>query len=130
MKFNKRTSIANDVLHNRFVLYFIFSLSILSLFYSVFKEDMLSAGVFILTSLLTSFFSKNMVVILVVALVVSNVVRLTNKTRDGFASGMDEEEEVEKDGFENAEEDEEEEGEEAFQNEETEEGEEDEEVAE
>ena len=90
MKFGKKTSIGNishNVLHNRFVLYFIFGISILSLFYSVFIDDLLSVGVFLITSLLTSFFSKNMIVILVVAMVVSNVVRLTYKTQDGFTWG-------------------------------------------
>lgn len=112
MKFGKRRSIVNishDLLHNRFVLYFVFCLSVVSLFYSVLLDDLLSVGVFIVSSLLTSFFSKNMVVILVVALVVSNVVRLTYKTRDGFTTEGEEEEEDE--GFKDEEgDDEEEEG--------------------
>lgn len=87
MKFGIKTrvvNISNDVLHNRFVLYFIFGISISSLFYSVFVDDLLSVGVFLVTSLLTSFFSKNMIVILVVAIVVSSVIRLTYKTQDNF----------------------------------------------
>jgi len=59
----------------------------------VFSNDLMSAGVFFTAGLLTSFFSKNMVVILVTAMVVSNIIRMgiSNK-REGFKDDEDEEE--------------------------------------
>jgi len=77
------TKVSNQILHNRFVLYFIFILAVGNLFHFVFSKDMMSVGAFIAAGLLTSFFSKNMVVIMVIAMVVSNVIRLSNG-RDGF----------------------------------------------
>lgn len=77
------TKFSNQILHNRFVLYFIFILAVGNLFHFVFSKDMMSVGAFIAAGLLTSFFSKNMVVIMVIAMVVSNVIRLSNG-RDGF----------------------------------------------
>ena len=77
------TKFSNQILHNRFVLYFIFILAVGNLFHYVFSKDMTSVGAFIAAGLLTSFFSKNMVVIMVIAMAVSNVIRLSNG-RDGF----------------------------------------------
>ena len=76
--------ISHDVLHNRPVLYFIFAIAVGNLFNFVFSNDLMSVGVFIATGLLTSFFSKNMVVIMVVAMVVSNIVRFSFLGREGF----------------------------------------------
>ena len=76
--------ISHDVLHNRPVLYFIFAIAVGNLFNFVFSNDLMSVGVFIATGLLTSFFSKNMIVIMVVAMVVSNVVRFSFLGREGF----------------------------------------------
>ena len=77
------TKFSNQILHNRFVLYFIFILAVGNLFHYVFSKDMTSVGAFIAAGLLTSFFSKNMVVIMVIAMAVSNIIRLSNG-RDGF----------------------------------------------
>jgi hypothetical protein len=77
--------ISHNVLHNRFVLYFIFMVAIGNLFLFVFSNDIMSIGVFFTAGLLTSFFSKNMVVIMVTAMVVANVIRMGSRNgRDGF----------------------------------------------
>lgn len=76
--------ISHDVLHNRPVLYFIFAIAVGNLFNFVFSNDLMSVGVFIASGLLTSFFSKNMVVIMVVAMVVANIVRFSFLGREGF----------------------------------------------
>lgn len=94
--------ISQNFLHNRFVLYFIFFLAIANLFILVFSNDFKSIGVFFLTGLLTSFFSKNMVVIMVVSMVVANIMRIGTNSRDGFKGDDDEEEEENKDGFRKA----------------------------
>ena len=79
------SKISNEVLHNRFILYFIFILAVGNLFHFVFSNDLMSVGVFIVAGLLTSFFSKNMVVIMVISMVVTNVIRVGGGT-EGFES--------------------------------------------
>ena len=76
---------SNALLHNKFVLYFIFIVAVGNLFHFVFRQDLSSVGVFIASGLLTSFFSKNMVVIMVVAMVVANVIRL-GQGPEGFGT--------------------------------------------
>lgn len=85
--------ISHDALHNQYVLYLIFFIAVGNLFLFVFSNDLMSAGVFFTAGLLTSFFSKNMVVILVTAMVVSNIIRMgmTNK-REGFKEDDDDDE--------------------------------------
>ena len=126
-RFTKRSAnigkISLQFLHNRFVLYFIFFLAIANLFIFVLSNDLKSVGVFLLVGLLTSFFSKNMVVIMVVSMVVTNVIRIGSNSRDGFKGDGEEDEEdafgnaedEEEDAFKNAE-DEEEEDVDAFRN--------------
>lgn len=83
------------MLHNKYVLYFIFIIAVGNLFHLVFTRDLATVAVFIASGLLTTFFSKNMVVILVVAMVVANIFRFGNG-KEGFRSKEDE------DNFENA----------------------------
>lgn len=66
---------ADAVLHNVFVLYFILFLSLANLFYLVNSHDYAFAGAFILIGFITSFFSKNMIVILCIAIVSTNVLQ-------------------------------------------------------
>ena len=88
------TQMSKALLHNRFVLYFVFILAIGNIFNYTFSYDLTSVGVFIAAGLLTSFFSKNMIVILVIAMVVSNIFRYGNRGSEGFKS--------KKDGLENS----------------------------
>ena len=101
---------ANELIHNRFILYFVFIIAVANLFHFVFSHDLMSVCVFIVAGLLTSFFSKNMVVIMVISIVVTHVVRFGNGGHEGFESLeeqvkeiLDEEEEddedEEKEGF-------------------------------
>ena len=86
-KTGKMTTLSHDLLHNQFVLYFIFIIAVANLFHFVFANDIMSVGTFIATGLLTSFFSKNMIVIMVISIVVTHVIRIGNgNTRDGFKS--------------------------------------------
>jgi len=90
------SKISTEVLQNKFVLYFVFVLAVGNLFNFVFRQDLMSVGIFIATGLLTSFFSKNMTVIMVLSMVVANVFQI-GKGRDGFASNDDDKKE--EDGF-------------------------------
>lgn len=86
------SKISTEVLQNKFVLYFVFVLAVGNLFHFVFRQDLMSVGIFIATGLLTSFFSKNMTVIMVIAMVVANIFQI-GKGRDGFSDKKKDEEE-------------------------------------
>ena len=73
----------NTLLHNKYVLFFVLFVAILNLGAFVYTTDLKSVGIFFLTGLLTSYFSKSMVVILVVAMVVANIIR-QNSGLEGF----------------------------------------------
>jgi hypothetical protein len=101
----------NIILHNVYVLYIIFFLSLANLYYLAISNDFLSVTIFILIGFLTSFFSKNMLIILFIALTVTNILKHgTNIRNEGF--------ENEDEKKEDEEEDEEKEEEETFMNEE------------
>ena len=90
---NSILSNMNIVLNNVFVLYFILIIALSNLFYLVSSANYLFASIFIITGFLTSFFSKNMIVILCIALTITNILQFgKNATHmsEGFA-GEDEE---------------------------------------
>jgi trehalose/maltose hydrolase-like predicted phosphorylase len=65
----------NAILHNRFVLYFIFIIALGNLLTLVYSRDYYSASIFVLIGFLTSFFSKNMIVILCIAIAFTNIIK-------------------------------------------------------
>jgi hypothetical protein len=64
------------LIHNKFVLYFVFFIALLNLFFSAVKGDYLFCALFILIGFITAFFNKNMTVILVLTTAVSNILRV------------------------------------------------------
>jgi len=70
MKYN-----LNPILHNRVVLYFIALLALGDVVYFLGINDITSFVILLLVGILTSFFSKNMIVILVVAMVIAHIVK-------------------------------------------------------
>jgi hypothetical protein len=83
LKYNSKI----NVLHNRAILYFVLFLSTINLVSYGLVKDFLTPTIFILVAIITSFFSKNMTVILSVALVFSNVIKQGAKIR--LSEGMD-----------------------------------------
>ena len=83
------TKISTRLLENKVVLYFVFIIAVGNLFHFVFRKDLMSVGIFIAAGLLTSFFSKNMTVIMVIAMVVANIFQI-GKGRDGFEDKVEE----------------------------------------
>ena len=100
---NEILSNMNVVLHNVFVLYFILLLSLANMFYLVTAKNYMFAAIFILVGFITSFFSKNMMVILCIALTVTNVLQFGKHAalEEGMSGDDEEEEEKHKDGFKN-----------------------------
>lgn len=64
---------SKSLLYNKYVLYMSFAICLINLLMWLFNGEFVHVAVFLLVGYLTSYFSKNMIVILVIALVVSNV---------------------------------------------------------
>lgn len=91
-----------DLLHNRVLLYAFVIIALLDLFYFAQIRDNMSIAAFVLVAFITTFFSKNMIVVLCIALVVTHILKFGVRTvSEGFAEGVDKEEE---EGLENKEE--------------------------
>ena len=88
---NNMLSNASTIFNNVFILYFILILSLSNLFYLVTSANYMFASIFILVGFITSFFSKNMIVILFIALTVTNLLQFGKKTSlsEGFDSNKD-----------------------------------------
>jgi len=102
-----------DLLHNRVLLYGFVIISLFDLFYFAQIKDNMSIAVFILIGFITTFFSKNMIVVLCIALVVTHLLKFGVKSvSEGFEDENKEEEadeeEVVKEGLEEEEEQEDE----------------------
>ena len=81
----------NNILHNRFILYFILMVSILNLIGFATNGNLLSPVIFVLVGFLTTFFSKNMLVVLMVPLLITNILNYSESNMEG----MDNEDEKE-----------------------------------
>lgn len=94
-------------LNHPFVLYFVLMVALANLLYLSVEGNMAFAAVFLLVGFLTSFFSKNMTVILVIAIVATNVLQFGSGVRasEGFAEG-NENEKKDDEGFAEGNEDE------------------------
>lgn len=91
-------AIEKSILYNRGVLYFIFIIALGYLFYVLTVQDFYTFFIFIIIGFLTSFFSKNMVVILSIAMSVSFIFKYGTSIRpEGFEDGEEETKEVEED---------------------------------
>ena len=105
-------------MHNRMLLYVVLVICLLHLFYYVNMGDMRSVAIFILVGFLTSFFSKNMLIVLLVALLVTHVMKFglrrfnegmadkeeEEEKKEGMADKEEEEESLKKEGMEEEEE--------------------------
>jgi mannitol-specific phosphotransferase system IIBC component len=75
----------NVFLHSQAILYSIFVIALAEFLYLGHKDDYVSLSAFILVGVLTSFFSKNMIVILGITIVVSGIFHFAYKsTVEGF----------------------------------------------
>ena len=101
-------SIPKSILYNRYLLYFIFAVTIGNIVQLMSQQDHMSVVIMVVVGLLTSFFSKNMVVIMCIALVVTNLLKYGTRLRSEGFKTMDGEEEEEKEDDDDEEEDEEE----------------------
>jgi sugar phosphate permease len=87
-------STSNSILHNRFLLYGLLAIALIDVLYLLNTRDFTSVIVFILVAVLTTFFSKNMVIVLFIAICITYMLKHT-KSLEGL-EGMEEEEDEEK----------------------------------
>lgn len=81
------------ILYNKFVLYFICFLAIINVIYFTNVGDIQSLVIFVLVGILTSFFSKNMIVILVISLCTTHILKYgTGNRYEGLENKNDEDE--------------------------------------
>lgn len=86
-KKNYGGAIGKSLLYNRGILYFIFILALGYLFFLSSIYDFYSLSIFVMVGFLTTFFSKNMIVILSLAMSVSFIFKFGTKIRhEGFES--------------------------------------------
>jgi hypothetical protein len=90
------TKMSTDFITNKFVLYFVFVLAVGNLVQLFYAGEFRSIGIFVASGFMTSFFSKNITVILIISIVVANVF-VIGKAREGFWESKKEKEEEDTD---------------------------------
>ena len=93
-------SASGKILYNKWILYFIFVVGIYDVVHFYQRGNIMAVAIFVIVGFLTSFFSKNMIVVIVSAIAVSHIVAYGNKMTEGLdeKEGIGEEEE-EEEGF-------------------------------
>jgi len=104
-----------NVLTNKWILYAVLFIGIVDLFNFYSKGDTIAIAIFFVAGFLTTYFSKNMLVILIIAIAITHIARFgSNATTEGMKTeddedeekeGMEDEEEEEKEGMKQEEED-------------------------
>jgi len=88
---------SKGMLHNKVLLYVVFIFSLLNLFLFANTGNYTSVVLFLLIGFLTSFFSKNMLVILLLSLILTNILKYGSSLSEGFEEGaMDKKDETDK----------------------------------
>lgn len=82
----------SSLLYNRYVLYLVFAIALANLFVSAVNGDFIFVTFFLLVGFVMSFFTKNMMVILVLTLGVANVLKFASR---GSMEGFDDKKEKE-----------------------------------
>ena len=101
----------SKLLHSRILLYSIFLIALADFLYLVATNDFESASLFGVIGILTAFFSKNMIIILSVPIILTNIVKygsVRKSRREGLKNKKEEEEEEEVEEEKEGEKDEEE----------------------
>lgn len=89
---NVLPSFAGGPLTNKWFLYIVFAGALYELFLYFMRYDFYAISIFLLIGFLASFFSKNMVVIMIMAIVFTRLLRYGQKLSEGFADADKEEE--------------------------------------
>lgn len=87
--FSKKSYNLNSILYNRILLYVFLVAAVVDVFYLSNIKDYGSIIVLLVVGFLTTFFSKNMIVVLVIALTVTHVLRYGTGTGTGISEGLE-----------------------------------------
>ena len=92
-------STSNSILHNRVLLYALLAVALIDVLYLLNTRDFTSVIVFILVAVLTTFFSKNMIIVLFVAICITYMLKHTKSLEglEDMEEGEDEEIEINED---------------------------------
>jgi sugar phosphate permease len=92
-------STSNSILHNRVLLYALLAVALIDVLYLLNTRDFTSVIVFILVAVLTTFFSKNMIIVLFVAICITYMLKHTKSLEglEDMEEGEDEEIEIKED---------------------------------
>lgn len=82
---------STGMLNNKWVLYTILFISIIDLFNFYSKSDTTAIAIFLVVGFLTTYFSKNMLVVLVVAIAVTHIARFGTASMEGMEADEDDE---------------------------------------
>lgn len=96
MKYN-----LNPILHNRVILYILTAIALFDLIYFLNTKDMFSFLFLILIGFLTTFFNKNMTVILFITIVITHLLKYG---KSSFSEGLDNMDNTEEDTAKNVDE--------------------------
>ena len=88
------------LLKNKYVLYSLLLIGVVNVLGYIALEDYNSMGLIIVLGVLSSYFSKNMSVNLLVAISVTSIVAVNNKVQEGFVEGKNGKEKEEEKGKE------------------------------
>ncbi len=96
-KNNSIPAFLKNILYNRMILYFILFLSIINMTTIALMGDFVTPLVFILVGVITSYFNKNMLIILTLSLAVSNILKYGKKLaiNEGMTTEQNDEEQEE-----------------------------------
>lgn len=101
---NVLPSFAGGPLTNKWFLYIVFAGALYELFLYFMRYDFYAISIFLLIGFLASFFSKNMVVIMIMAIAFTRLLRYGQKLSEGFADADKEDEDKEEEEEETKEE--------------------------
>jgi hypothetical protein len=91
---NNKMDFNKNILHNKYLLYVIFFISMGNFFIELMKGDMYFVAIYILIGVLTTFFNKNMIVVLSLAAIFANILKYGRaSTYEGFNDNAEEGEE-------------------------------------
>jgi len=95
---NNKMDFNKNILHNKYLLYVIFFISMGNFFIELMNGDMYFVALYILIGVLTTFFNKNMIVVLSLAAIFANILKYGRaSTYEGFNDNAEgEETDVEK----------------------------------
>jgi hypothetical protein len=85
----------SKILENKYVLYFVFILAIINLFGYMVTGNFNSIVFFVLVAFLTRYFSKNMIIILTIPLVLTSVFMVGKKVKESFENASNKDSNVE-----------------------------------